>query len=129
MNATVDLVRRYVAGQDSEAIAEHATMRDHALGTTIQGAEAIGAHMAELYEVTFPGASARVRRLHGCPDQATLEFTFSGTQRGPFGGVPPAGCRVVVDMCVIYGISGDRISSIDLYYDHALMLAQLRAAP
>lgn len=39
-------------------------------------------------------------------DKVTTRFTFSGTQRGKFAGIPPTGRRVTVTALNIYHIKG-----------------------
>lgn len=100
-------------------------MTDHALGMTYEGPDPIGAVMRAMYEEGFPGATARMRHLTGGTNIATLEFTFCGNQQGPFGGMAPTGRDLEVDMCAVYRVEAERITTIDLYYDRATMLEQL----
>jgi predicted ester cyclase len=123
----VDVVRRYLSGHETDVLAPDARMTDHAQGAVHRGPEAIRGVARTMYEETFPGAAARVARLDGTSEMATLEFTFCGSQHGPLGDLPATGRNVEVDMCAVYVVKDDVIASIDLYYDRATMMEQLTA--
>lgn len=56
---------------------------------------------------------------------AALEFTFQGTHRGDFLGMPGAGARIGCQAVAVFSFLGDKIHECRLYYDLATLERQM----
>ena len=129
MTATADrnlqIVGAYLDEHSPQHISQEAYLRDWSQPDPIEGVDAIAGMLYEMYHVAFPGAEAAVRSISAGAAAVTLEFTFKGTNDGPFMGRPPTGRAVEVPMCAVYAMADDAIGSIHVYYDSATMERQL----
>lgn len=74
----------------------------------------------------LPDLSISVRHHHQGPRASVVECTISGTQQGPWRGLPPTGRRLRFPLCAVYTFDEqDRLAGERIYYDRATVLRQL----
>ncbi len=60
-------------------------------------------------------------------DRVTAQFTFRGERQiQPLGEIAPSHLDLILPMCAIYRVAGDRISEMALYYNTATISVCLR---
>ena len=79
--------------------------------------------------VSFPDMHWVVDEMIGEGDKVCTRFTWTGTQRGPFLGVPATGRRVTVKGVVIDRLSAGRMADSRILMDALGMMQQLGVVP
>lgn len=87
--------------------------------------EAIGKNAEQLWQ-SFPDVTFEVRS-HGLAgdDLVSAEWTMKGTNRGPFGALPPTGRTVVLPGADFIRVGEDGIHSVQGYFDSGELPRQL----
>lgn len=75
----------------------------------------------------FPDFAPHLRALHHADDAIIVEGSFTGTQTGPWAGLPASGRGVDVRFCAVFDFEEDRMLCEHLYFDLATMMRQLEA--
>jgi steroid delta-isomerase-like uncharacterized protein len=108
----------------ASVFADQGTYRDPATGQELRGA-AIGAYASELF-TAFPDLSFDVIAMHPAGDRAVVaRWVMRGTNTGPFRGAPPTGRTVTLPGVDLLTVRGDRILSVEGYFDRLATLEQL----
>jgi steroid delta-isomerase-like uncharacterized protein len=127
------VVRRYLQeGPTNEAIAlasltEDATFYDPGAPPSI-GAEGQRRRSAMLFSA-FPDPQFTIEDLIAEADQVVARWTFLGTHRGSFGGIPPTGKRVRMTGITIYRLRDSKIAEARSNIDQLGLLQQLGVVP
>jgi steroid delta-isomerase-like uncharacterized protein len=87
------------------------------------------ASFAKGFISAFPDIKFTVGAMHVDGDDATVEWTFSGTQTGDLPGIPASGRKVSVRGVSIIKLQGLKIKRQTDYWDFATLQRQLTAAP
>ena len=67
-----------------------------------------------------------IRKRHEAEEAVILEVVISGHHLGTWRGLPPTGRRVEFPLCGIFTFDdSDRLAGEKIYYDRAMVLAQL----
>lgn len=77
----------------------------------------------------FPDQQTTVDDLIAEGDQVVKRWTFHGTHRGDFQGIPPTGKQVTIQGITIYRIDNARITEMWWGYDSLGVLQQLGVLP
>lgn len=114
------------------ALRSDAVYREFATGREIQGADEV-TNVAFAWRDAFPDAHGEITGDFSTGDQAALQITWTGTQKGelvsPAGNIPATGKQVSIPACQIVRTRDGKIASTDHYFDLMTMLAQLGVAP
>ena len=111
---------RTVAG-----MAEDFVYRNHGQARTLQSREEFRQDVVNGL-TGFPDARVTDATYHDAGDSTIAQFTWEGTNTGPFGDAPATGRRVSVPCCeVMHFDSEGRMVSGDSYYDMGSFMAQL----
>jgi predicted ester cyclase len=78
---------------------------------------------------TLPDQVLTVQRLVAEGDMVAFWMSYSGTQLGPMGPLPPTGGRIEVDIAGIHRVVGGRIAESWVTWDNLTALAQLGLWP
>jgi steroid delta-isomerase-like uncharacterized protein len=87
--------------------------------------------VANYYDETrsaFPDQRNRLIELHHSDDAVIAEFELSGTQEGPFRGLPPTGRSFRCRMVALFLFEDDRLVCERVYFDSATIMRQLGIA-
>jgi predicted ester cyclase len=76
----------------------------------------------------FPDFEFVVSRVSPATDVVVVEGRFTGTQLGPWRGLPPTGRRVDLPICLVFEFEGEDMMSERLYFDIGTALHQLGVA-
>jgi steroid delta-isomerase-like uncharacterized protein len=106
------------------AIAEHCEWLSVAAETLHRGPGPIVAGLRE-FVTAFPDWRADVERVLAAGPFVVVEWTVSGTFRGPFRGKEPNGKRFRRRGCSVAEVEGGKIVRYRDYYDRATLLRQL----
>ena len=90
----------------------------------IRGLAAIRARLAEVQEA-FPDLRMELHDLIAEGDRVVVRWTFTGTHRGTFGGIPATGRPVRVDGIIVHRLRDGRLVEDFLVRDSLAMLRQL----
>lgn len=131
MTTAMDLARAYFDawnGHDSAALrgvfAQGGTYSDPVTNGPVTG-EAIVAYAENLWTV-FPDLAFELASIGSSrPTSVVAEWTMTGTQDGPFNGLPPSGKSVRVAGVDIIEASDSGLSSVTGYFDSAEVPKQL----
>jgi steroid delta-isomerase-like uncharacterized protein len=75
----------------------------------------------------FPDLHIETKHLHASDDAVTVEVQITGTHREEWLGIPALGNRVDFPLAAVFTFDADeRLDGERIYYDSALMLAQMR---
>ena len=96
------------------------------LGALSDGAQAVHDFLSGVI-AGFPDFAPHVSALRHADDAVIVEGNFTGTQTGPWAGLPPSGRAVDVRFCAVFDFEEDRMLCERLYFDLATMLRQLGA--
>src|SRR2546426_1113704 len=104
--------------------ADQGTYRDPGTQQVLRGA-AIGAYARELF-TAFPDLSFEATDVRPAGDGAVVaRWIMRGTNAGPFRGAPPTGRPVALPGVDFIAVQGDRVSSVEGYFDRQTTLEQL----
>jgi steroid delta-isomerase-like uncharacterized protein len=113
---------------DPEAIAaaftEGGTYSDPTTGRPLTGSE-IAQYAARLFRAFPDLAFAPVGEILAGPGRIAAEWTMRGTNTGPFGDMPPTGRAVTLPGADFITIQGDRVRSVQGYFDQRTFSEQL----
>ena len=127
------LVRNHVEAENRHdvdgvvATFHHACYDVVPLGAVSDGAAAVHDFLSGVME-GFPDFAALVQAQHHADTAVIVEGRFTGTQNGPWAGLPPSGRSVDVRFCAVFDFDEDRMLCERLYFDLATMMRQLDAA-
>jgi predicted ester cyclase len=76
----------------------------------------------------FPDFRFEPRRTSAGGDVVLVEGEFTGTQEGPWRGLPPTGRRVRLPMAVVFEFEGESLVCERVYFDLGTVLRQLGVA-
>lgn len=117
------------AAKISEHMAENVTFWEANMPAPINGRKAVEEHFRENWK-TFPDATIRsVNRVIG-GDHVVDEVEWTGTNKGPMEmpgapPIPPTGKRARGKAVSVVKLEGDKIKTMNIYYDTLGFLAQL----
>ncbi|HEV2107606.1 MAG TPA: ester cyclase, partial [Thermomicrobiales bacterium] len=115
--------------QIADLYAEDAVAVDVAVGTELQGREAIRAYLVEFIGA-FSDASAEVPTVFAAETQAAMEWIFQGRYTGALPGFPPGeGQPVTLHGFSLVEFSEDAIQRTVDFYDVYGILVQLGVVP
>ena len=97
------------------------------LGALSDGAQAVDDFLSGVM-TGFTDFAAHTPTMHHSDRAVIVEGSFTGTQTGPWAGLPPSGRAVDVRFCAIFDFDDDRMLCERLYFDLATMMRQLGAA-
>ena len=92
------------------------------------GREGLKAVVA-LFRAAFPDIHWVIEEMIAEEDRVASRFTWSGTHRGEFMGVPPTGHSVVVKGMVIDRLAGGKMVESRILLDAMALMRQLGAIP
>ena len=127
------VIQRYLQeGPTNEAIAlasltEDATFYDPGAPPSV-GHAAQRQRSAMLFSA-FPNPQFTVEDLIAEADQVVARWTFRGTHRGPFAGIPPTGKQVEMTGITIYRLRDGKIAEARSNIDQLGLLQQLGVIP
>lgn len=78
---------------------------------------------------TFPDQRVDLETLIAEEDKVGFMGTYSGTQLGPMGEIPPTGKKGQVKMAGFFRIEGGRIAELSVEWDNLAFLSQLGLYP
>ena len=103
-------------------VAEYA---DAPWGERHQGRDAVERYYRDLL-TALPDLQIDIHDRHVTDDAVVLEVVISGTQTGPWRGLPATGRPVRFPLCGIFRFAGDgKLASETIYYDRAGVLKQV----
>jgi steroid delta-isomerase-like uncharacterized protein len=103
----------------------HAWYEDEPWGEHHEGRDAVRGYYDDLL-TSLPDLRIDIKRCLAAEEGVALEVRISGTQLGPWRGLPPTGRSVAFPLCGIFcfddegGLAGERI-----YYDRGSVLQQV----
>lgn len=89
------------------------------------GTESVHEMLTGLFEA-FPDFHVDVVHLHHADTAVIVEFLMTGTQRGPFAGIPAGGQRVSLPIVGIFDFENDRLMCERVYFDMATLARQMQ---
>ena len=98
-----------------------------AVGVIADGAEAVHGLIDQLLGA-FPDLWLEKQAIYHADEAVIVEARFGGTHRGPWAGIAPTGNRMEVQSALIFVFDGGNLVCEKVYFDHATILSQLRAA-
>jgi steroid delta-isomerase-like uncharacterized protein len=98
-----------------------------ATGEIHDGPDAVGGFLAE-NRSAFPDFHFDPTRVTSGVDTVLVEGVFTGTQDGPWRGLPATGRRVDFRMAVVFDFDGDDLVCERVYFDLGTPLRQLGVA-
>lgn len=125
-------IRRYLAAADNTQAAAirpflasdfQATLPDIELSLDRDGYE----QAARAYYVAFPDLQHTIEAIDVAGDEARVQLTLIGTQRGDLPDLPASGKTMRLSAAALFRLRGSQIISLDLRYDPFSMLEQLAA--
>jgi steroid delta-isomerase-like uncharacterized protein len=94
------------------------------LGFVSDGAAAVEELLTGLM-AGFPDFHAEVLTLHHADTAVIAEVRMTGTQKGPWAGIPPTGKGMDVRLACIFEFEDDGLICEKVYFDFATLLRQL----
>lgn len=137
LEANKKLVREFAAKIDAEdwdALDALVTedIHRHSQATTkfpeISSREAFKRYERTIH-VPFPDGRVKYERMVAEDDTVAAYATFTGTNTGPLGELPPTGRRVAVKFLAMFRIEDGKIAEIWVEWDNLSRLAQLGLLP
>ena len=105
-------------------LGDEGTYTDPMTGGPLRG-EALAGYMNVLYEA-FPDTSFEIVTAGlAAPDLVAAQWIMRGTNSGPMMGLPPTGKAIVLAGADFIRVSGDRIASVQGYFDSKAIPDQL----
>ena len=131
-----ELVRRYVENvlnqgdlaEADELVAPDAVMYHAGAPGPIRGLDAIKLFVTA-FRVSFPDLRSPLEDMVAEGDRVMVRFTWSGTQRGDFQGIPPTRRRFTVTGSGLYRIQDGKIAEVWAEFDTLALLTQLGVTP
>lgn len=96
------------------------------MGEPIDGAAGVR-DMWQGFLQSFPDFHFDTLVLHHADSAVVLEGRMSGTQRGEWAGLKPAGRRMDVPVACVFKFEGERLMNETIYFDFATAQRQLTA--
>jgi len=125
-----DVARRYIDAWNARSPSEIAGMflesgsyTDPATAGPLTG-EAIAQYAGNLF-TAFPDLSFEITSNGEAPAGVVLQWIMKGTNSGSLRGLPPTGRVMALPGIDIIRVSGDRIASLQGYFDRQTLLEQL----
>lgn len=104
---------------------EDAWYDDESWGEHHTGRDGVRTYYEDLLRAV-PDLHIDVQRRHVTGEHVILEVVISGTQTGPWRGLPGTGRRVEFPLCAVYAFGEDeKLAGERIYYDRATVLRQL----
>jgi steroid delta-isomerase-like uncharacterized protein len=127
----MDVVRQYIDAwntHDAAALVDQfapdGSYCDPMTGQPLCG-EMIGDYVSGIW-AAFPDLSFELSGAVAPPDgPLAIQWVMRGTNQGPMLGMPPTGCAVVLPGVDIILVEGDRIRSVEGYFDQKTFVEQL----
>lgn len=112
-----------------EIVATDFVLHDTAVPEEIRGIEGVK-QWVNLQRTAFSDMRVTILDLVAEGDKVAKHWTFSGTHKGEFGGIPPTGKQVTLELALsIYRFTGGKIAEIWMGYNALLMMQQLGVIP
>lgn len=112
-----------------EIIATDFVLHDTFLPMEVRGIEG-AKQWVSMTRTAFPDVRVTILDLVGEGDKVAKHWTFSGTFKGEFGGIPPTGKQFMLEPALsIYRFTGGKIAEIWMGYNALLMMQQLGVIP
>lgn len=120
-------IERVFQANDPTALDELATedFTPHTFGSMPPGREPMRQAQARVH-AALSDVQFRVEDVIAEGDEVAVRLTASGTQTGPFMGLPPSGRRYAIPEIHIFRVRDGRVSEHWHAFDSATLLAQLR---
>jgi predicted ester cyclase len=132
------IVRRHMSTENKDEFGETlGTFRSPryefiATGEVDNGRKAVDGYYTSI-EAAFPDQHTSDWRMRYAPgegrdrDAVVVEFLFTGTQKGPFMGIPATGKKISVRMTALFFFpkGSDRLDDERVYFDAGTVLIQL----
>jgi predicted ester cyclase len=122
---TRQVLQGYLTGHGPEWLAEAVEFHDTAHLRAYHGRTEATAWLAAWYTGAFSDAHADVVSLVAAENVAAAEWVFHGVHTGSLTGERPTGRPVRLPMSAFYEVERGEIVRARLYYDTALLKAQL----
>src|SRR3954453_5643404 len=123
MNAYLEAL--LARGDFAAYLADDATFEIIGTPQVVHGRDAVRDTINWLHTQAFD-ARPKVRSVITGDDQAVVEADFVGTHTGEFFGMAPTGRPVNVPYCVVYDLTGDKITALRGYMPMELFTEQLK---
>jgi steroid delta-isomerase-like uncharacterized protein len=88
-----------------------------------------GIAVAQMFAAALPDGKIQIKNQYAEGNTAVTEFVGSGTQDGELLGIAPSGRKVVIPVCNIVEVRGDKITAEREYMDIMNVMQQIGAAP
>jgi predicted ester cyclase len=113
--------------KDVSMMADDVVFTHMASGEEHRGPDGVRRMLDYMYRQAFT-ATADTRTRVCTEDHAMIEGDFVGTHTGEFAGIPATGRQVRVPFCVVYDLTGDRVTRGRVYMEMPVMMRQLGGA-
>jgi steroid delta-isomerase-like uncharacterized protein len=124
----VDAFSRGDVDECMDTFAPDGTYSDPGIPQPLSG-QALKDHFAGVF-TSFPDATCETKSLDPTTkDVWAWRWVVRGTNTGPIMGLPPTGRSVTLPGCEFIEVRGDKIHSIEGYFDRLTLLGQLGLAP
>ena len=126
VEATKQAMLRYVESEhtDLSMLADDVVFTIMGTGQQRSGPEAVRGMLQYFYHIAFD-ARAETRVMVFGENAAVFEGSFVGRHIAEFAGVHPTGNDVRVPICVVYDVDAGRIKRGRIYFEMAVLFAQL----
>jgi predicted ester cyclase len=123
-----DVLNGYNIGRAAELCTPDVALFHPAIPIPIRGLGALNQSLT-IMETTFPDRQFTTLDMVAEDDMVLDRFRVTGTQKGPFGSLPPTNKRFDGTGMAIYRVVDGKIAQIMLQEDLLKMLQQLGVAP
>ena len=131
-----EIVARHIRGEnehDWEAVYGTFVQDERAhydvvpLGAVFNGIEGVRGFYQSI-ATGLPDLRIDVRSEYDVPGCSIREVTISGTHKGEFGGIPPLGNPIRIEMAAFYTFdsASEKLIAEKIYYDQASVLEQMQ---
>ena len=79
----------------------------------------------QVFELAFPGYQLQPKEFIAEGDKVSVSFTFIGTHKGEFMGVPPSGKEARIPGFISYHLEADKIVAHELVVDTMALMQQI----
>jgi predicted ester cyclase len=121
------LVEQFLVDGDTAAFGEEGTLSIPTTIEPLRGSEAI-ARWISSFRAGMPDLTFTLTQLLVEGGRAGAEFTFSGTNIGPYMGIEPSGHYVRLPLAGFFDVKGHTIGRGRLYYDQGELARQIVGA-